>query len=278
MQDIIDEAIQRLYGACIRADVFPGTLPVVREGQVTTESILEGLGLGLAGHTSTTQPPLRTRTAMCQHYQQAMALRIDLQEEMLSRPEATRNIESHTTTAQNAPSQCMPSPTNPSPPSDYTSLKDSDIIHDGSSTFPVGLNSAYPSPTEQETQSNWHNIQAPHMRQWLNELHLYHTMPVNVYDKSYQSRELANHIPTKNSQTNHSLAGQTHYFETPPQYQTNQIYQYENNFVPPSMVQHDCQSSSMLMGPIAYAPSPHTGRYYDTNTSINNRVQQVCIV
>lgn len=45
MQDVIDEALQRLYWACREGRGFPGVLPDESNGRVSTDAILRGLGL-----------------------------------------------------------------------------------------------------------------------------------------------------------------------------------------------------------------------------------------
>ena len=45
MQDVIDEALQRLYWACRQGRGFPGTIPDESSGRVSTDAILRGLGL-----------------------------------------------------------------------------------------------------------------------------------------------------------------------------------------------------------------------------------------
>ncbi|KAL2401340.1 hypothetical protein ABEF93_005176 [Exophiala dermatitidis] len=45
MQDIIDEALQRLYWACRQGRGFPGVVPDETNGRVSTDAILRGLGL-----------------------------------------------------------------------------------------------------------------------------------------------------------------------------------------------------------------------------------------
>ena len=45
MQDIIDEALQRLYWACREGRGFPGVIPDENSGHVPTDAILRGLGL-----------------------------------------------------------------------------------------------------------------------------------------------------------------------------------------------------------------------------------------
>jgi hypothetical protein len=45
MQDVIDEALQRLYWACREGRNFPGIIPDESEGTVSTDAILRGLGL-----------------------------------------------------------------------------------------------------------------------------------------------------------------------------------------------------------------------------------------
>jgi len=45
MREITDEALQRLYWASKQGQVFPGKLPSEANGPVTTNQILEGLGL-----------------------------------------------------------------------------------------------------------------------------------------------------------------------------------------------------------------------------------------
>ncbi|ETI22956.1 hypothetical protein G647_04751 [Cladophialophora carrionii CBS 160.54] len=45
MQDIIDEALQRLYWACREGTGFPGVVPDESSGRVSTDAILRGLGL-----------------------------------------------------------------------------------------------------------------------------------------------------------------------------------------------------------------------------------------
>jgi hypothetical protein len=45
MQDVIDEALQRLYWACREGRGFPGVVPDESSGRVSTETILQGLGL-----------------------------------------------------------------------------------------------------------------------------------------------------------------------------------------------------------------------------------------
>ncbi|KIW71688.1 hypothetical protein, variant 3 [Phialophora macrospora] len=45
MQDIIDEALQRLYWACRERTGFPGLIPDESSGRVSTDAILRGLGL-----------------------------------------------------------------------------------------------------------------------------------------------------------------------------------------------------------------------------------------
>ncbi|EXJ80403.1 hypothetical protein A1O1_08547 [Capronia coronata CBS 617.96] len=45
MQDIIDEALQRLYWACREGRGFPGVVPDESGGRVPTDAILRGLGL-----------------------------------------------------------------------------------------------------------------------------------------------------------------------------------------------------------------------------------------
>ena len=45
MQDVIDEALQKLYWACREGRGFPGVVPDEGGGRVSTDSILRGLGL-----------------------------------------------------------------------------------------------------------------------------------------------------------------------------------------------------------------------------------------
>ncbi|OAP56633.1 hypothetical protein AYL99_08745 [Fonsecaea erecta] len=45
MQDVIDEALQRLYWACREGRGFPGVIPDESAGRVSTDAILRGLGL-----------------------------------------------------------------------------------------------------------------------------------------------------------------------------------------------------------------------------------------
>lgn len=45
MQDVIDEALQRLYWACREGRGFPGVVPDETNGRVSTDAILRGLGL-----------------------------------------------------------------------------------------------------------------------------------------------------------------------------------------------------------------------------------------
>ncbi|EXJ75558.1 uncharacterized protein A1O5_00064 [Cladophialophora psammophila CBS 110553] len=45
MQDVIDEALQRLYWACREGRGFPGVIPDESGGRVSTDAILQGLGL-----------------------------------------------------------------------------------------------------------------------------------------------------------------------------------------------------------------------------------------
>lgn len=45
MQDVIDEALQKLYWACRGGRGFPGVIPDESSGRVSTEAILQGLGL-----------------------------------------------------------------------------------------------------------------------------------------------------------------------------------------------------------------------------------------
>ncbi|OAL19961.1 hypothetical protein AYO22_09488 [Fonsecaea multimorphosa] len=45
MQDVIDEALQRLYWACRQGRGFPGVIPDESSGRVSTDAILRGLGL-----------------------------------------------------------------------------------------------------------------------------------------------------------------------------------------------------------------------------------------
>ncbi|KAJ9612341.1 hypothetical protein H2200_003938 [Cladophialophora chaetospira] len=45
MQDVIEEAIQRLYWACRDGRGFPGVVPNEDSGRVSTDAILRGLGL-----------------------------------------------------------------------------------------------------------------------------------------------------------------------------------------------------------------------------------------
>jgi hypothetical protein len=45
MQDVIDEALQRLYWACREGRGFPGEIPDESGGRVSTDAILRGLGL-----------------------------------------------------------------------------------------------------------------------------------------------------------------------------------------------------------------------------------------
>jgi len=45
MQDVIDEAMQRLYWACRQGRGFPGVVPDDSSGRVSTDDILRGLGL-----------------------------------------------------------------------------------------------------------------------------------------------------------------------------------------------------------------------------------------
>lgn len=45
MQDVMDEALQRLYWACREGRGFPGLIPDESSGRVSTDAILRGLGL-----------------------------------------------------------------------------------------------------------------------------------------------------------------------------------------------------------------------------------------
>ena len=45
MQDVIDQALQRLYWACREGRGFPGVIPDESNGRVSTDAILRGLGL-----------------------------------------------------------------------------------------------------------------------------------------------------------------------------------------------------------------------------------------
>jgi hypothetical protein len=45
MREVTKEAIQRLYWACRRKEDFPGDIPDESTGEITTDSILRGLGL-----------------------------------------------------------------------------------------------------------------------------------------------------------------------------------------------------------------------------------------
>jgi len=64
MQEVMDEALQRLYWACREGRGFPGAVPDESGGRVSTDAILRGLGLspptmdGVAGLEGSSELPL----------------------------------------------------------------------------------------------------------------------------------------------------------------------------------------------------------------------------
>lgn len=47
MQDILEEGIHRLYEATVKSQCFPIEVPLARDGEVSTQGILEALWLSV---------------------------------------------------------------------------------------------------------------------------------------------------------------------------------------------------------------------------------------
>ncbi len=61
MREVLDEALQRLYWACRHKMEFPGEIPDESTGVVTTEAILNGLGLTTPDQDDSTSPVTLTQ-------------------------------------------------------------------------------------------------------------------------------------------------------------------------------------------------------------------------
>lgn len=272
IQDLIEEAIQRLYVACTNANAFPGTQPVVQGGRVTIDSILVGLGLDMNEHRYTTQSSLCPRRATCQKNQHFLVFEEDMGEELLRSPTAIVKVDPHTTTALHAPSPYIPSPTKFSSPSDYAPFGGSEILSDGSSTHTAGPNSVFSSPTENDKQVDWRNVETQHTKPWLNELHQYRAPPVNMHDALHQTHMLPGHIASRNFEADQRLAGHIQHFQIPLHYQANQTYHYQNVYMPPNTVQYNIEPPAMFTAPIAYLHGAYTNCYQNTITTTKTEI------
>lgn len=95
MQDTTDEAIQRLYKACVECSNFPGIPPNTSGGVITTESILLAMGFGnldLGPRSKDAQPPDLPR-------QSSLPSQSSRELSQHRRPRVTKNSTCHPTQA-----------------------------------------------------------------------------------------------------------------------------------------------------------------------------------